>query len=188
MEGNLLVSFLAFMGGLSLYLVIATLVGKAVYSRTKDWGGDERFAAAIFCGGLFPISVPVIILVLWVRSIVFVQIDDDQTENDTTKQKSSPQELDVVKNKTKTKFKVGDLVTGTKGNPGGYNTFYEGCVCRVLEIDKDEQAINLKLIDHIDRKANEEEFGQVAWAPEEHFTLIKPKKTESKEVVKKKKK
>jgi len=183
MEGNLFVHLLTWMGGLSLYLVIATLVGRAVYSRTKSWESDARFAAAIFCGGLFPLSIPIIILTVWILTIVQIPLGMDQKEEETTI--NSRENEDKSKTIT-TKFKVGDLVTGVKGNPGGYIKFYEGCVCRVLNISENE--IRLKLVGHIDQEANKEALGKVSWVPQEHFTLIKPKKTESKEVVKKKKK
>ena len=188
-EGSLFISLLTLMGGISLYLVIATIVGKAVYSRTKNWDEDERLFGAIFCAGLFPISVPIIILVIWIFTIIQIPLGMDQEEEEeetTTSPKENGNESKTIEKPkpVKTKFKVGDLVTGVKGNPGGYEKFYEGCVCRVLEKDEDE--INLKLVGHIDKEANEESFGRVSWLPQEHFTLIKPKESKIKKVAKKK--
>lgn len=189
MEGSLFIPLLTLMGGISLYLVIATVVGKAVYSRTKGWDEDNQFLAALLCGGLFPISVPIIFLALWIFTIVQIPLGMDQEEEEeeaTTSPKENGNESKTKENPkpVKTKFKVGDLVTGVKGNPGGYEKFYEGCVCRVLE--KDEKDIKLKLVGHIDKEANEESFGRVNWFPQEHFTLIKPKENKVKKVAKKK--
>ncbi len=198
MEGNFWLLFLAFMGGLSLYAVIATIVGRSVYSRTNGWEEDTRFAAAIFCGLLFPISVPLIILIIWIWSIVNVPLGNDN-EVQTTNIGSS-QELNVVKSRLKnleetkdvikppvpkTKFKAGDLITGVKGNPDGYKHLYEGCVCRVLKT-KGNKAMDVMLVDHDDFNAHRNEIGETFKAPPRNFTLI-PTKTVKKKTVKKRK-
>ncbi len=197
MEGNFWILFLALMGGISLYVVIATIVGRAVYSRTRDWEEDTRFAAAIFCGFLFPISVPIIILVIWIWSIMSVPLGTDD-EVQTTNIGDS-QELNTVKErlrtlegarnvpqapKPKTKFKVGDLITGVLGNPDGYKHLYEGCVCRVLKTN-DDKAMSVVLVDHIDFNAQRDYIGEIFKAPPRNFALIQPK-TVKKKVTKKK--
>lgn len=197
MEGSFLIQLLAFMGGLSLYVVIATIVGKAVYSRMKGEGEDARFAAAIFCGFLFPISVPIIVLVIWVWSIINVPFGRDEDETTSV---GDSQRLNAVESrvrnleehgsetkisKPKTKFKVGDLITGVSGNPGNYKHLYEGCVCRVLNVD-DNKAMNVVLIDHIDFNAQTDYIGQTFKAPQRYFTLVK-QKADTKKVAKKKK-
>ncbi len=206
MEGSLLVLFLACMGGLSLYVVIATIVGRSVYSRTRGWTEDGRYAAAIFCGFLFPISVPVLIIVVWFWSIIRFPMGDD--DEDQTTNIGDSRELNAVEervrnledrrqsdesmvseqtpSKPKTKFKVGDLITGVRGNPASYKHLYEGCVCRVLNTNEDK-AMNVVLVDHIDLNAHREEIGQRFKAPPKYFTLVK-QKTKAKKVAKKKKK
>ena len=197
MEGNFLLSFLALMGGLSLYIVVATIVGRFVYSRTKGWEDDGRYAAAIFCGLLFPMSVPIIILVIWGWSIISVPFGEFGKEQTTNVGDS--QELNAVKNrvrnlekdkpvsqtpKPKTKFKVGDLITGVQGNPDGYKHLYEGCVCRVLKTNENK-AMSVVLVDHIDFNAHMDCIGDIFKAPPRNFTLIQPK-TVKKKVAKKK--
>lgn len=199
MEGNFWILFFAFMGGLSLYVVIATIVGRAVYSRTKSWEEDTRFAAAIFCGFLFPISVPIIILIIWIVSIINVPLGNDSDDAQTTNIGDS-QELNAVRSrvkdleearnvpqapKPKTKFKVGDLITGVSGNPSEYKHLYEGCICRVLKTN-DDKAMSVVLVDHIDFNAHQNYIGKIFKAPPRNFTLIQPK-TVKRKVVKKKK-
>ena len=134
MEGNL-IYVLAFMGGLSLYIVIATAVGRAVYGQTKELTEEGRTFLSIFCGALFPITIPILILALWIIAIVNIPSSNKKEEEITVKSSFKPEKDDDVK----TKFKVGDLVTGKKGNPGNYQTLYEGCVCRVLEVDYEDE-------------------------------------------------
>lgn len=196
MEGSFLINFFAFMGGLSLYVVIATIVGRAIYSRTQGWEKDTRCAAAIFCGILFPISVPITILVIWIMSIINVPLGNDEEQRTDEK----IQRLDVVERRImdleemesvvedtepKTKFKVGDLITGVKENPAGYKHLYEGCICRVLKTNGNK-AMDVILIDHIDQKAQEDCIGNTFKAPPRYFTLVK-QESSTKKVAKKRK-
>lgn len=168
---NDLIYVLTLMGGLSLYLVIATIVGRAIYSRTQGWTTDNRVSVAIFCGGLFPITVPLLILVLWVIAIINIPMGN----NESLSTKDNLKDIEKVPEpkKCKAKFKVGDLVTGAKGNPNGYQILYPGCVCRVLQVDG-EGDMEIILVDHIDKEAQENEIGRTFEVSMENFDLIKP--------------
>ena len=169
MEGSL-INLLAWMGGVSIYLVIASTVGRAIYSRTEEeFTDDGRIFLSLTGGIFFPVAIPMIILILWVGAMVNIPF---KKEEETTESSSKPKK--EKEDYVKTKFKVGDLVTGKSGNPGNYQIFYPGCVCRVLEVGR--RQVKLKLVDHIDKDANEDEFGRTNWFPMEEFALIKPKK------------
>lgn len=184
MEGQL-ISIFALMGMLSLYMVIATLVGKGIYSKMKNCSREDKIIISTLGGIFFPITIPLIILVAWVSAMVNIPLPK---ENEEKSIKESPNGYSKPKKEKEinTKFKVGDLVTGKKGNPGNYQIFYEGCVCRVLEVDADDEDMKIKLVDHIDKEANLKHLGRVTDVLWKDFTLIKTKKNKSKTSKKKK--
>ena len=77
-----------------------------------------------------------------------------------------------VKQKTRTKFKVGDLITGLKGNPGEYEKLTDRSICRVLEIDE-EGDMKVLLLGHKDAEEFEEYMGNIYEAPAENFVSLK---------------
>ena len=180
MEGNILTMF-ATIGFISLYLVIAAIVYRTIYQKMES--SSDMQILAVFLGLLFPITIPLYIVIVWTWSIFASPFlmgekkDEEEEERNHNGQK---------KENPKTKFKIGDLVTGVKGNPGEYSKFYEGCICRVLNMGRSQ--VKLKLVGHIDKEANENSFGQISWLPQEYFTLIKDKEKAVKKVVKKSKK
>lgn len=198
MEGNL-IGFLAFMGGLSLYLVIATIVGRSIYTLTRKWDEGERIAAAVFGGGLFPITVPIGVFLYWVYTIITIPLNGSE-DNGTDVEECSQEVVDVRERvsrleegdeptpsepEPKPKFKVGDLITGVSENPAGYKHLYEGCACRVIEVDGNKP-MKVILVDHIDFNAHREEIGQIFKAPQRYFTLL-PTTKKRKAVASKKK-
>ena len=190
MEGNL-IYFLAFMGGVSLYLVIATAVGRAIYDRTSAFVEDGRIVFSVLGGALFPIIIPMLIVALWINAMINIPTSkkgETIIEEPTNRKKSTKKPKEENEEEySESPFKVGDLVTGIKSNPEGYVILYPGCVCRVLEIDEDDEEIKVKLIDHIDKEAHIEDLGIIHNVPWKNFTLIKPKKVIRKVVTKKKK-
>ncbi len=71
-----------------------------------------------------------------------------------------------------TKFKVGQLITGIRGNPDNYNHLNEGCVCRVKEIDEAGR-MKVVLVDHKDFAGHTEVIGKVFKAPARNFVKYK---------------
>lgn len=67
-----------------------------------------------------------------------------------------------------TKFKVGELITGIRGNPDNYNHLNEGCVCRVVSIDEQER-MKVVLVDHKDFEGHSDVIGKVFKAPARNF-------------------
>ena len=181
MEENL-IYFLAFMGGLSLYIVIASTIGRAIHNRLSGMTEDGRVTLSILGGIFFPIIIPAIIIALWILTFARSPLSSKKEEIvENTKCVKAEPKVDEVK----IKFKVGDLVTGVKDNPGNYEKLYQGCVCRVLEVDPRYEDLRVKLVNHIDKEAHEEDIGMVRDVPWKYFTLIKAKRS-IKKVVKKK--
>lgn len=91
-----------------------------------------------------------------------------------------------AKQKPRTKFKVGDLITGLKGNPGDYEHLTDRSVCRVLEINEDE-GMKVLFLDHKDREEQEEDIGKIYDAPAENFVSLRnaTAKRASKKTIKK---
>ena len=161
MEGIL--SIFTYMGGISLYLVIMSLVTNFIYSSLKGGSKDDKMLLAILGGIFFPIVIPVGIFIYWIYVIVSIpinKIDED-----------SHKEVKDSKEETKRKFKVGDKITGVKGNPRRYKVLYEGCICRVLGIDRNNY-MKIVLIDHEDNEAHSHRFGNTYNAPARNFRLI----------------
>ncbi len=67
-----------------------------------------------------------------------------------------------------TKFKVGELITGVRGNPDNYNHLNEGCVCKVVSIDE-QGRMKVVLVDHKDFDEHNDVIGKVFKAPERNF-------------------
>ena len=132
---------------------------------------------------IFPIVVPTLIAILWIIALINIPSSSNKKE-ETTKSSSKPEKDE--KDDVKTKFKVGDLVTGARGNPGDYEVLYPGCVCRVLEVDSEDEDMNVILVDHIDKEAHKKDIGETRVVPWENFTLIKKQKKSVKKPAKKK--
>lgn len=168
MEG-IIFNLFATVGAVSLYLVIATIVSMGIYSSCKNTYRSDRIALAVIGGFLFPISIPVIILIYWIYAIVSIPFDQKfEDENETKKVVSKSQEKDI-----KPLFKVGDVITGVPGNPGRYKCLYEGCSCRVLTIDNKDD-MEVILIDHQDKEAHLDRIGErFEDADPKYFKLVK---------------
>lgn len=192
-----IVYFFAIAGFVSLYVTMIALTMRGILHALKN-ENDNDVAFAIFAGLFWPISIPVGLLVFWVFTIIRGPLtgsldgtqEEEKPKNGNGKAKTNGTSKKCVKEEaeSQTKFKIGDLVTGVKGNPGGYNKFYEGCICRVLYIDDEE--VEVKLVDHMDREAHKDDLGQVSTLPIENMTLIKmrkPAKKKENKVAKKKK-
>lgn len=84
-----------------------------------------------------------------------------------------------------TKFKVGELITGIRGNPDNYNHLNEGCVCRVTSIDE-RGRMKVVLVDHKDFSEHVDVIGKVFKAPERNFVKFTKRTSKVKKVAKKK--
>lgn len=207
MISDMILQTLAAAGFLSLYLVIASIVYKAVYSKLKGKCSEaDVFLIAFVSSALFPIFVPLGLLVLWVISIIEGPFAGDKERAECEKLKKEIKSLKSKVNtqaqpivgrlectlsapqESKPKFKVGDLITGVEGNPAGYTHLYEGCVCRVLKVNGNK-AMKVVLIDHVDKEAHKAFLGKDFKAPVRYFKKIKldSNKTKKKSAKKSKK-
>jgi len=122
---------------------------------------------AILGGVFFPVVIPIGILVYWIYSIMKIPLGTFDEKESMSKKNGN----EVSKsNEIKSKFKVGDIITGVSGNPGDYQTVYEGCVCRVLNIVNNKK-IKVILIDHKDKEAHD--LGSIHVVSAKNFKLIK---------------
>ena len=191
MEENL-IYILAFMGGLSLYIVTASTVGRALYSKMGNSLTEEgKMVFSVLGGMFFPIIIPALIIALWILTLASSPLQGKKEETAETNGNIKSVKAKPKIEEVQIKFKVGDLVTGVKGNPGNYKKLYQGCICRVLKVDSKYEDMEVKLVGHIDKEAHKEDIGMIRDVPWEYFTLIRPKrsvkKVAKKKVVKKKK-
>lgn len=183
MYGNILDIF-TIVGMVSLYLVIVAIVIRGLFSATKNMDDEESGTIISILGGVFwPIAIPIGIFVYWIYSIIVSPFKAEESNSATKELDICKKELNKTKNKViglveiksekvKQKFKVGDVITGVKGNPDGYNVLYEGCVCRVLKVDGNNP-MRVILIDHKDKEAHQNKIGKTFTAPIRNFTLVK---------------
>lgn len=95
--------------------------------------------------------------------------------NNTCSSNKNTKQLSVKQTQPTRKFKVGDLITGIKGNPDGYKYLTEKCVCKVKSITENGD-MRVILVDHRDNdiftKKGYEEFR----CPARNFVLYKKSK------------
>lgn len=167
------IEFLLINGGILLYI----LLGLLAYQIFKQFDGDldMNLVGAAF----WPISL-IAVIIYWIgRAIALPFIaatkrDVKEVKDDLSAKINAinipTRRTETKANRTKTinKLKVGDLITGVKGNPGGYKHLYEGCICRVLSIDEKGQ-MNVMLIGHKDKEAHKDVIGKEFNAPARNF-------------------
>lgn len=158
---------LMFLYSLMAFIVFLLLKEIKFFKKEKD--------LTLFLAGIFPIAIPSLLLLaigyiiaLW---IIFPFIGATKKDLQETEDRLMV-EIHPTKNvKKTTNFKVGDLITGVKGNPDGYKYLTEKSVCKVRSIDSNGN-MRVILVDHKDpNKSNKlyEEFR----APARNFVLYK---------------
>ena len=197
---------LACLGGAIIYALIAWVISRlALYIMGKELSelNDNQQTIISLAAVFWPLLPAFLIIWLigeWItlpitaarKSDLVVlekkiskKIEEKCTNNDEVFEDMTPSEEDEIleflgeAEPVKPKFKVGDRITGVKGNPDGYKHLYRGCVCRVLSID-DKGSMKLILLDHQDKEAHAKSIGRIFKAPARNFELIKPKKTAKK--------
>lgn len=198
-ECSELIQALAIFGGIFIYAIIGIFIGWLINEIFKDSLDDDCLTLALLFGIFWPIAIPlgiIICIFIWILMPVWVASRRDlrNTERRLSNEISdycAPVNLRDYSSNNKVKlyydnnFKVGDIVTGkviqtdSKGNKVSYNHLYNGCKCRVLEIN-DMGIMKLVLIDHRDKLAHNSVIGDFFEAPERNFVKIKSsKKTKS---------
>lgn len=188
---------LAVFGAITLYFIFSFLVFVLIVSvkgkKLRDLDEDE-IAVTSLLSGTFPISLPILLIIGFIGWLVeIVQLpyvaatkeDLQDTEERLTEKieercfprtkRNNYQESNIPE---KRMFKVGDVITGIKGNPGDYQHLGEGCVCRVVSIDENG-SMEVLLIDHRDFPEQKEYIGNTFKAPARNFKLYrynKPKR------------
>ncbi len=147
---------------------IALLIAGKKYSELEDGKKDLVNLATV----LWPLAI-VFGLIYWLAEAIALpftaarrrelrESEERLVEKIETRCPSAP-EPELV-----TKFKVGALITGIRGNPDNYNHLNEGCVCRVASIDEEEK-MKVVLVDHKDFAGHVDVIGKVFKAPARNF-------------------
>ena len=174
------VQSLAWFGAIFIYLIIGFLISlfikDVIYKRKwNELDNDEQ--GTVILGGIFwPVAI-IFGFCLWLLKIIilpFIAATKEDIERLEAKidKIEVPKEVQGRSQKLIKKFKIGDLVTGIKGNPDNYEHLYEGCVCRVISIDE-KGIMKLILINHKDKEAHKDKIGKIFTAPSRNFVLIK---------------
>lgn len=181
---------LAVVGGIVLaaliYLLIFFLI-REIYAIVKGKKGYseltrmEKENANIY-SGFWIVTVPLTIvfgaiycLYKWVR-LPFVAAEKKDLREMETRINQKIILNGIVPPTQKSKFSVGDLITGIKENPGNYKHLNEGCVCKVLSIDE-KGSMSVVLIDHKDFQKHTDVIGKVFKAPSRNFMKYPTKTT-----------
>jgi hypothetical protein len=181
----LLISILAWTGGISLYLVAIGFSGSIIYKFTKS------MELAIIGGVFWPITIPfgvaIGICVKYVESVIHsckIEKGNEEQVEPSVNVDEINKRLERVESTTKLiekkendSFKVGDLVT-VKGYPDGYKHLYEGCKCRV--VGNEGKSLKVILLDHVDYKAQKFFIGKEFKVPPRNLSLIKKVKSTKK--------
>lgn len=177
------VKFLVISGAILLYV----LLGLITYLIARKVDGE------LFDKNTLVYTVlawPVILifgLMYWLYRLIILPIvaatkeDLSNTERRLTDEINSrcPAPRVVQPSGFRTAFKVGDLITAKRGNPGDYKHLNEGCVCRVKTIDS-EGRMTVMLVDHKDFDEQVDSIGKEFKAPARNFVLIRKPKNKNK--------
>jgi hypothetical protein len=183
---------LAIIGIIVVYTALAvafTYLFAIIYSKGKSFNesNDNVKSMSIISGIFFPIAIPlvVIIYILYGIGTIIYNICNCATKQDLLELESRLNtKMNCVKKCDNFKekiivnplkpFKVGDLITGKKGNPDEYKHLNEGSICRVKSID-DNGSMKLILVDHKDFSKHSEVIGNEFKAPARNFITYKKK-------------
>jgi hypothetical protein len=178
-----LTKFLAFIGGavivIAVYFLFFLLIKELYLAyKGKKWSELSRSQKdeANLYAGFWVITVPLTIavgLVFWIGKWIILPFiaatkkDLRDTEERLTKKIiiNNP----IVRNQIpSTKFVVGDLIAGIKGNPDNYKHLDEGSISKVLTIDE-RGRMTIVLVDHKDFMKHKDQIGKVFKAPARNF-------------------
>lgn len=169
---------------LAVYSVIALIVSQIILAilgkRYSELDSDKK--TLVILGAIFWPLAMVVGLVYWVIEAIALPFTAARKRELSELRTELVGKIDEVNNPTPepiTKFKVGALITGVRGNPDDYNHLDEGCVCRVISIDE-EGKMKVVLVDHKDFNEHNDVIGKVFKAPERNFVKYTRKSSKAK--------
>lgn len=166
---------------LAIYSLIAVFVSQIILAilgkRYSELDSNKQ--SLVILGAIFwPIAI-VVSLVWWVVEALALPFTAarkrDLRKLDKEVKAQIAKCLVVPSQEPVTKFKVGELITGIRGNPDNYNHLNEGCVCRVISIDE-EGKMKVVLVDHKDFNGHKDVIGNVFKAPARNFVKCSKRK------------
>ncbi len=172
---------------LGLYSLIAFIASQLILAilgkRYSELDSDKQ--TIVILGAIFwPVAI-VVGLIWWLVEALALPFTAARKRELCELKTELVEKIEEISNPTPepvTKFKVGTLITGVRGNPDNYNHLDEGCVCRVVSIDE-EGRMKVVLVDHKDFNGHNDVIGKVFKAPARNFVKYakrKPSKAKKK--------
>lgn len=169
----------------AIIAVIARLLALSFYGKKYDELESDQKTNVNLVTFLWPLVIPFFVLYVIAKiiSLPFVAA----TKEDLARVKAElTQKIEEWCSRPRAEdspaapsFKVGDLITGIRGNPDNYTHLNEGCVCRILSIDE-RGRMQLVLVDHKDFEEHMDVIGKRFKAPARNFVKVKVTKTKKK--------
>jgi hypothetical protein len=178
-ECSPLVQALATLGGivcLGLLYAAGFFITLGIYCAVKkksvpEMTEDEK-NTGLLLAGFFPVVFPaglVLLVGYWLGKLIILPFTAVTKDDLLETEKRLEEKISYTKQKPiETKFNVGDLIKGIKGNPDGYTHLNEGCQCRVKSIDEKGQ-MKVVLVNHKDFAKHRDVIGNVFTAPARNF-------------------
>ena len=168
--------FLAIIGfiviAIAIYLGIFAIVREVILAikgkRMSELSRREKEEVNLFAG-FWPVTIIIGIIYIPLKWIILPFTAAEKKDLNNMEQRLSKKiVLNSVTPKITTKFKVGDLIKGVKGNPDNYEHLNEGCLCKVLSIDE-EGRMKVVLVDHKKFSEHKDYIGNTFKAPARNF-------------------
>jgi hypothetical protein len=175
---------LAIIGGLAIFFICWALISAMTFACVSSFykhkehkkyseltPGQKGDITALSI--LFPIAIiaGICYLLFGWRKDIAMKKDLKETEVRLTNRINQIAPPSVIPSVTP--FRVGDFVTGVRGNPGGYTHLTEGSKSKVLSID-DRGQMSLLLLDHKDYLNHRDAIGKTFKGPSRNFIRWAP--------------
>jgi len=163
---GMIVVFAAIYFGFAIIMreILLAIKGKRMSELSRDQKETVNLGTVFW-----PITIAVGIVWLVAKWIILPFIAATKQDLRETEQRINKKiVLNGITPKVSTKFKVGDLIKGVKGNPDNYKHLNEGCKCKVLSIDEKGQ-MKVVLVDHNKFNEHKDSIGNTFKAPARNF-------------------
>ena len=157
---------------IGIYLGIFAIVREVVLAikgkRMSELSRKEKEMVNLIAG-FWPVTILIGLIYIPIKWIILPFTAAEKRDLNNMEQRLNKKiVLNSVVPKITTKFKVGDLIKGVKGNPDNYEHLNEGCLCRVLSIDE-EGRMKVVLVNHERFNEHKDYVGNVFKAPARNF-------------------
>lgn len=188
------IQLLAYVGAICLYF-FTCFIFWSIFKEYKDEVFNSDDSQVIVASIFWPI-VLLIGVIYWIGKIVIMPLvaatkaDLERVENELSSKieeisRNSSKAVSSESKKDTSPFKVGDRVTGIKGNPDNYVHLNEGSISKVKSINE-KGIMKLVLLDHKDFNEHAHKIGEVFTAPARNFVRYSENKKSNKKKTAKK--